>query len=604
MAVRVEDYEKYFPPFVFHDEKYLKSNIPQYTAPYLLPENLKEPIDISVGRQLFVDNYLIDKIVNIKTTVHQAAIISEPIIKPEMPYEAGICAPLPDAVLYDPLSKEFKMWYVSVHSVRAAPLNVCVAKSYDGKKWYKPYILDHEFTVTEPCCGKCSNAKKSYAKYKRNILGCVGGCRDRKGRGSGPIIMFPTNKTDKFMLYFGAFGNSSVYSSEDGIDWKRLGGGGKVSTSPWFASYNPFRNKIIFTLRDNIRKFSNNRVFRYKEIDVDKKTTSWGEWCSLTKIGSEGTVAKINNSPVYWCFSAREDNPGKGKIPGIYTAHMVPYESIMLNLMSIFHGGTDVNKNVDIHLGFSRDGFYYTRNFKTFIPQSRNARYLLPTGGNILFMNDEIYFYFCCKNDKKQTVTNMATLRRDGFVSLSPKTGKIGEVHTKLLTVPYEKQYLFVNMVCKKSGSLSVEVFDNKNNKIKDLSINNSTSGTKVPIKWNDGLNIDKPFRLHFYLKGDCHLYSFWLSKTENGESMGYVGSGGPKYSSYCDNGLENKVEHKFTRIQYICKDDKMYIQKIGFNAVEISKCEKNICYIRNENNDIKKVTLTGGDAVNTKLIL
>lgn len=105
---------------------------------------------------------------------------------------------MPDAVLYDPISKEFKMWYVAVKSVRAAPLNVGIAKSYDGKKWYKPYILGNEFKVIEPCCKKCNINKDNYSKFNRNLIGCFGGCQDRKGRGSGPIIMFPDNEDDRF----------------------------------------------------------------------------------------------------------------------------------------------------------------------------------------------------------------------------------------------------------------------------------------------------------------------------------------------------------------------------------------------------------------------
>lgn len=274
--------------------------------------------------------------------------------------------------------------------------------------------------------------------------------------------------------------------------------------------------------------------------------------------------------------------------------------------MSIYHGGVDVNCDIDIHLGFSRDGFYYTRTFETFIEQTTNEKYIVPTGGNILFVNDEIFFYYLSKNPKKQTVTNLAKLRRDGFISLCSENNEKGIIETKLLSVPYNEMYLFINTY-NKNGYVSIKILDDKNNIIKKLSDPIKEDKTKIIVKWDgeSNLYIDKQFRLKFYLNGDSEIFSFWMSKYETGESMGYIGNGGPKFNSYRDEKTKNK-SYIFNRIQYICKDgdsEKMYIQKLNFKAVKIQKFENKICHIELENSSIQKIKLQN-NVISCKLIL
>jgi hypothetical protein len=93
------------------------------TAPYL--RSPPAVIPIGVGRQLFVDDFLIDS-----TTL--ARKHHRPTYHPKSPVLADGMV-FSDGVWYDPLSKAFKMWY---HTKGGT----AYAVSADGLKWEKPAL--------------------------------------------------------------------------------------------------------------------------------------------------------------------------------------------------------------------------------------------------------------------------------------------------------------------------------------------------------------------------------------------------------------------------------------------------------------------------------
>jgi hypothetical protein len=88
-------------------------------------------VTIEMGRQLFVDDFLIQS-TNMTRIFHRPDYHpSSPVLKPETEWEhddedGGIAAPYSDGVWYDPQSKRFRMWY------RAAERRTCLAESVDG----------------------------------------------------------------------------------------------------------------------------------------------------------------------------------------------------------------------------------------------------------------------------------------------------------------------------------------------------------------------------------------------------------------------------------------------------------------------------------------
>ena len=132
------------------------------------------------------------------------------------------------------------------------------------------------------------------------------------------------------------------------------------------------------------------------------------------------------------------------------------------------------------------------------------------------------------------TSTGLATLRRDGFVSMH------GDKDGYLLTekVRFDSKHLFINADVK--GSLAVEILDENGKPLegftrKDCAPMKKTDKTKLLVTWKKHQNIasliGKAVRLKFYLN-NADIYAFWISPWQTGESRGYTSGGGPGLST------------------------------------------------------------------------
>src|SRR6185437_2486103 len=106
---------------------------PPATPPYLVSPPSVIPID--VGRQLFVDYFLIEK-TDLRRRFHQVQFYpGNPVIRPDKAWEfhgrRGQSMSFSDGVWYDPKDRIFKAWYLS------GP-DTLYATSEDGVHWVKP----------------------------------------------------------------------------------------------------------------------------------------------------------------------------------------------------------------------------------------------------------------------------------------------------------------------------------------------------------------------------------------------------------------------------------------------------------------------------------
>jgi hypothetical protein len=96
-------------------------------------------IPIDIGRQLFVDDFLIEN-TTLRRTYHVAEYYPDnPVLKPDQPWESegGLTAMVfSDGVWYDPNDHLYKMWYMGGYG-----RYTCYASSRDGIYWEKP-VLD------------------------------------------------------------------------------------------------------------------------------------------------------------------------------------------------------------------------------------------------------------------------------------------------------------------------------------------------------------------------------------------------------------------------------------------------------------------------------
>jgi len=204
--------------------KYEKITREPMPVPYL--ENRPAVIPIDVGRQLFVDDFLIEES-TLKRTFHQPEIYKEPVIKPEEKKAGMYAAPFSGGACYDPADKLFKLWYT-----RVRPHATCYATSKDGIHWEKPE-LDIEAganIVLNPERGFDSTAimLDHWAK-------------DPKER----FKYFSSERAEGIRGFFAAYRTSA-----DGIHWSEPNA---TKTRIWgdrsTAFYNPFRKVWVFSQR-------------------------------------------------------------------------------------------------------------------------------------------------------------------------------------------------------------------------------------------------------------------------------------------------------------------------------------------------------------------
>jgi hypothetical protein len=300
--------------------------------------------------------------------------------------------------------------------------------------------------------------------------------------------------------------------------------------------YNPFRERWVYSLRAGIP--GDPRVRRYWEAKDFLRDAQW-------ELGRAPLWTGSDNLDL-----AREDVKTQ---PQLYNLDCVAYESLLLGLFTIWRGQPkDRAKPNEVCLGFSRDGFHWSRpDRRPFLPVSEkhgdwNWGNVQSAGGGCLIVGDTLYFYVSGRAGVPGStasgvcVTSLATMRRDGFASLDAD-GIPGQITTR--PVSFRGKRLFVNADAPR-GALRAEVLDEEGRPIEPFTLARcdpvSADGTKLPMTWGGAADLGalagRPVRFRFELHGGS-LFSFWVSPDERGASNGYVAAGGPGFTSLIDDG-------------------------------------------------------------------
>ena len=477
-------------------------------------------IDISLGRQLFVDDFLIAHS-TVKRVWHQAEYYpANPVFFPEeeweMTAEGAVAAPFSDGVWYDESDSKFKMWYMAGGRGYENGFVTCYAESSDGITWTRPSL--------------------NYVKGTNIVL---------KGlnRDSNTIWIDKTesNPNLRFKMFVAAEGKSHwgyhYYTSSDGKYWRSVNESGKIADRST-VFYNPFRGVWVWSLRHNIR-LSSSVLVRGRDYMEDADVVA----------GNKKAFANLES---FW-FGPWPDEPKhpvyKGVQPAIYNLDAIGYESLMLGVFSSWAGPENgvcasdkVIKRNQLLLGYSRDGWSWFRgDFTPFCAVDDNTDAwnngnIQSAVGSPLIVGDKLYFYMSGRrlNEAKKEVisTGLATLRRDGFASMSGS----GEVVTEILK--YSGNYLFINAAAR--GSMIVELLDENGDVIPGFSAGEcnivKTDGCKIMVSWKEHSDLrslnGRNLKIKFHLE-DADLYSFWISQSEDGKSSGYTAGGGPSLGKY-----------------------------------------------------------------------
>ena len=506
------------------------------------------PTTMCIGRQLFVDDSLVDMATNVVRRWNRPEKRDGPVVWPSggaaprktdgssgaRPGESvNLTCATDGGLWWDPMRRRFRLWY------QADWLgDICYAESKDGIRWEYPdlgivtgtnRIFEHDIIDSWSVTPNYA-AKNPYKDWKLHV--------------SYPYTSkeWPPTTDDR------------LWESTDGIRFKPLGLAGR-SGDRSTSYYDPFRDLWVFSLRSASLPRTRH-YFASREFGGRKCRWSWPGDKSAPE--SHKSLAE----PEAWLAATNLPNWQ------LYSFNAVAYESLMLGVMEILYNTpgdngdcekTGLPKQTGLHFCFSRDG-------KTFKPRTEpdiapsgwgsgkwDTGYLSPIGGICVIMDEQLWFYYSGlrgDGERQEKGNNwqrngmysngsigVATLRRDGFAGMV--ADGIGEILTR--PVVFSGKHLFVNADCR-FGSLVAEVADEEGRTIlgfafEDCEAFQWADSTKTELKFVGGdlaALAGKPVRFRFRLRCGT-LYSFWVSPSERGESRGYVAGGGPAYPGLRD---------------------------------------------------------------------
>jgi hypothetical protein len=484
--------------------------------PYLV--NPPSVIPIDVGRQLFVDDFLIESS-TLRRVFHRPNYHrSSPVLVPDRSWEKrdraaeqGKLPPNPaamvfsDGVFFDPRSRLFKMWYMGGYAE-----STCLATSEDGIRWTKPNLDVVSGT---------------------NIV-------DRRARDSNTVWL-DLDEADPARRYKMALYSRPALAplcSADGIHWRSAGR--PVTTGDRSTMFfNPFRRGWVYSIRAG------------GEVGGPPRHRLYWE---QPRFGDD----RGNPEPACVWVGADKLDPPRADLHEavqLYNLDCAAYESVLLGLFTMWRGESATReKPNDVCVGFSRDGFHWSRpDRRPFLPVSDeagawNRSNVQSAGGCCLVVGDELHFYVSGRAGRPNTAepgvcaTGLATLRRDGFASMEAAGSESGTLTTR--PVKFTGEHLFVNADAR-GGQIGVEVLDEQGRGVSPFTEARSTlireNGTRLAVRWDGGDRLSalrgRVVRFRFHVRGSGRLYAFWVSASPAGTSRGFVAGGGPGFAGPLD---------------------------------------------------------------------
>jgi len=465
------------------------------------------------GKQLFIDDYIIEELAGAQK------VLNQPVKHPDNP----IFAQETDGyatIIYDEDDKIFKMWYEKWdYKTKNGALHY--ATSTDGITWRKPVINKQE--------------RNNHVFHPQVASFCGAGVmKDPAGRDPARrykmLYVAKHDGTAKTL-------STNVAYSPDGIHWTADPG-----------------NPLITFSDTQACAYWDGRLARY---------------VAYLRFGPPNTriVSRIESEDfVHWSPKVTVLKRGRLDAPFatcFYGMRIMPYENVYIGLITAYHGETikPIPKDKlwmdrkNVHLAFSRNGLTWSRvghhgaipdselskdrDWKTIAEQAVFIPYgeykkgwdwgVIHPFQSQLIVNDEILIYYQgqagrnwwnFQGDPPKVIPNaqppdkaigLATLRLDGFVSIDAE--KEGTMTTKPFVFVGDTLEVNANAA---GGSILVEALDREGKVIERFAKKDCTAITtdsvRHVLKWNGKADCQliqaRPIRLRFYLK-KAKLYSF-----------------------------------------------------------------------------------------------
>lgn len=504
-------------------------------------------------RQLFLDLDDVCSRENVTHTLHQPDK-KGPVIEPEGPGSLQTT----NAPAWVPEDRCYKIWFQE-------EAGMAYAESEDGVHWVRPPLRCREYrgslenSLVSPLCGRQVIYDPHEADPSRRY-------KSLKLRGSYERMVSPTSDQwrlqhnpwrlaypqghalddpSQYQLSWvihveehpdaepgerfsgrGRFQTSDLIVSADGIHWRQLDCPGMPCGDTGVLTYDQAAGTYIATLKEGEMGPHGRSVALATSSDFEH----WNGPDLIFHADDE------DRELARQVIAERLDNPRlqqpQHNVPAeymvdVYYMAVSRYQSHYIGMAAFFYHTGDVNENSDgfhhIQLACSRDLRNWTRlgDRQPFIGPSQvgsgayDLTQILPPSRPVLRSADELSFYYTGFKyrsappdaDEKQGAINLATMRRDGFMSLNAGA-QVGMVTTDPFVV--SDPWLFVN-VDAGHGSLSVEVVDDGSVVTRSGEVRGDQQ--RFPVQWASGdlqNHLNRPIQLRFQLQ-NAALYSYWL---------------------------------------------------------------------------------------------
>jgi len=461
-------------------------------------------------RQLFLDDHLVECMQGLRRVINQPDKHPEnPVVRPDKRWESR--CQVYGTALFDEERGVFRLWYlttprdrglrpIKINSHERAPhTTLCAyAESEDGLRWHKPDLGQF------PYDGDKNNNLVNIGRWNCEGISVLHDMReedeDRRWKavywdhGSGGWII----QDGRPFCGSGLLDGFCVAFSPDGIRWT------PSHNNPVIPQYCDTNQNVVY----------DERLGRYVAF------SRFGFGRKLARSESEDFTHWTEPQLVLECDEA--DGPGTQ----IYGAGVDIYEDIYLAMIWIYREGTD--GKIDTQLAASRDGIHWMRvgGRATWLPLGDDDSWeggMIRSCERIILHNDKLYIYYCGVHGphggprfpqvvrSHPTAIGLATLRRDGFVSLNAGDGE-GYILTKAFVLPEGDLHLNVDATY---GQVRAEITGENGLALSGFHSSQPIVGDHVSVKtrWENvslANIIGQTVKLRLYAR-KARLYSYWF---------------------------------------------------------------------------------------------
>lgn len=464
------------------------------------------PIEIGSRRELFVDDYLIDALRDVRLELHHPQP-QEVIFACDQPWEGNTCIYF--RVIQD--GGKYRLWYQGAHwkldpadPQETHPYYMCYAESDDGRRWTKPNLGLFEIN------GSTDN----------NV--CVTGLYDN----FTPFL--DENPACDPAARYKAIGQSPqgliAWQSPDGLHWQRLGDEPIIRQGAFDSQNVAFWDAELQQYRAYVRDFHDGLRDIRLALSSDFVTWTVPEVLQVEPYvpGEQfytNCIARYPRAPhLFLGFPVRYVE--RGWSPSMRALPDLAHREIRAQAGQRI--GTAITDGV---LMSSRDGAHFQRWPEAFFRSGPErpgswvygdcyaAHGLIETDSDLPGAPREFSFFVPEHYWRSEEQVRRFTLRIDGFVSASaPLSG--GELLTKPLV--FSGSRLSLNFATSAAGSLYVELCDADGRPLPGFARSDAdeTFGDSLDrtLTWQGNADVSalagQPVRLRFHLH-DADVYSF-----------------------------------------------------------------------------------------------